>query len=226
MANFEQHINVAVIATGVLIVPLASSGLITIEESLISLSLGVLGGILPDLDSDRSKPVQISFKILSIFIPLLILISLSDMNLPILQMIAMWLFSSVVLGLTLFKLFLALTKHRGIFHSIPMGILFFQLTNIIFYHLLNYSLTFSTIAGFFVFFGFIIHLLLDELVSLNILGLKIKSSLGTALKLYTKHNLIGTAIVYTLIVGLYLFLPIEKEVFIKMIEILKTVKLV
>lgn len=71
MASFEQHVNVAVIATGVTIVPFYSSGVVDTSQSLVLLAFGVFGGVLPDLDSDSSKPVQIAFRILSIFLPFL-----------------------------------------------------------------------------------------------------------------------------------------------------------
>ena len=50
MALFEQHVNIAVIATGITIAPLYSAGLIDTNQSIILLGLGLLGGILPDLD--------------------------------------------------------------------------------------------------------------------------------------------------------------------------------
>ena len=206
MANFEQHVNIAVLSTGVLIVPLNASGLLTIEQSFITLCLGVLGGILPDLDSDNSKPIQISFKIISIFMPLLILLSLSNQHLPILHMIGIWLASSLILRLTLLKFFVSITKHRGIFHSIPMGIVFAQLTAISFFYFFHFTSFFSTIAGFFLFFGFIIHLLLDELVSLNALGIKVKKSFGTALKFWSS-DIKSVALFYVVAILLFVLMP-------------------
>lgn len=225
MASFEQHVNIAVIATGVLIAPLFSSGLIDTNQALILLSLGLLGGVLPDLDSDNSKPVQIFFKIISIFFPLLLILSLSD-NLPILHLIGIWLLSSAILHLLFSQLFLKLTVHRGIFHSIPMGILFAQLTILIFLHLLTFDLTFSTISGIFLFFGFFIHLLLDELISLNMIGLKMKKSLGTAMKFYDKNNKVGTLILYGFIIILFTSIPLEKDVYLDVFEALISMKFI
>ena len=207
-----------------MIVPLVSSELLSTQQALIALSLGLLGGVLPDLDSDNSKPVSISFKILSIFIPLLVLISLNDNELSILQMIGAWLLSSILLALTLFKLFLNLTVHRGIFHTLPMGFVFFQLISIIFYKFLEYDMLFSSLAGFFVFFGFLVHLLLDEFVSLNILGISIKQSFGTAFKFYDRNNKIGSGFLYLIIIGLYLYQPLDFSIFSTMIEAFRDVK--
>ena len=224
MASFEQHVNGAVIATGVVIAPLYSASLIDATQSIIVLALGIVGGVLPDLDSDNSKPIQIVFKMFSIFFPLIVLLSISK-NLSLAYLIGFWLISTLVLRLTIFKLFLLLTSHRGIFHSIPMGVVFGQITTIIFYKFLHYDLIFSTIAGIFLLFGFLVHLLLDELVSLNALGMSIKKSFGTAFKLYDKNNLLGTLMLYIFIGAFFYFIPVRGDVFIDIFNVLKGVKL-
>ena len=224
MASFEQHVNGAVIATGVVIAPLYSASLIDATQSIIVLALGIVGGVLPDLDSDNSKPIQIVFKMFSIFFPLIVLLSISK-NLSLAYLIGFWLISTLVLRLTIFKLFLLLTSHRGIFHSIPMGVVFGQITTIIFYKFLHYDLIFSTIAGIFLLFGFLVHLLLDELVSLNALGMHIKKSFGTAFKLYDKNNLLGTLMLYIFIGVFFYFIPVRGDVFIDIFNVLKGVKL-
>jgi len=224
MASFEQHVNIAVVVTGIAIVPLNSSGLLDINQSLIVLFLGLIGGILPDLDSDNSKPIQISFKILSIFLPLLVLLSLSQ-NMSLIYMLSIWLISTIFLHFVVFKIFLNLTVHRGIFHTIPMGLLFGEITIFIFYSIFNYELIFSTIAGLFIIFGFLIHLLLDEIISLNLLGIGVKKSFGTALKLYDKNNIIGTFIVYLLVILIPFLIEIDKQVFVHILEIFNKIKI-
>jgi len=225
MASFEYHVNVAVIATGVLITPVYSSGLIDVNQSLIILGLGLVGGILPDLDSDNSKPIQIIFKMLSIFLPLLVLISINK-EFPVLHLIGIWIVSTLVLQLLFFQLFLKLTSHRGIFHSIPMGIFLAQIVILLFYRVLDQNLTFSTIAGSFLFIGFIVHLLLDELVSVNALGFKMKKSFGSALKLYDKNNISGTVVLYALIAVLFFLTPQKEEVYLNLFEIFKNIKFI
>jgi hypothetical protein len=223
LASFEQHINISIVATGIIIVPLHHAGILSTYDSLISLSLGSIGGILPDLDSDNSKPVQIVYKMLSIFLPLLFLFSFGD-NLSLLHLAIAWLISSIVLSFTVFKLFVMMTSHRGIFHSVPMGILFSQLTILLSIHIFHTSLHLALTNGFFIFYGFIIHLLLDELFSLNALGIKIKKSFGTAFKFYDKNNLIGTFILYVLIIILATLIPIDKNIYYDIFNTLSNVK--
>lgn len=225
MASFEQHVNGAVISSGVIIVPLHSASIIDSSQSLIVLGLGLIGGVLPDLDSDNSKPIQIVFKIISIFFPLIVILAIEN-ELTLVYLVAYWLLSTLILRITLFQLFISLTTHRGVFHSIPMGIVFAQITMIIFYKLFEFDFLFSTIAGIFLFFGFIVHLLLDELVSLNALGVRIKKSFGTAFKFYDKNNLLGTVLLYIFIVGFFFFIPIKVDIFLDIFEVIKNIKLI
>lgn len=224
MASFEQHVNVTVIATGIVIAPLHTAGLLDINQSLVALGLGLVGGMLPDLDSNNSKPIQIVFKILSIFLPLLVLLAVFD-DLSIAKMLIIWLGASLFLHLGVFKVFLSLTTHRGIFHSIPMGLLFAQLTTLIFHYILDITMTTSLISGFFIFFGFMTHLLLDEIFSVNALGLRMKKSFGTALKVYDKNNHMGSIVLYALVIILFFIIPIESELFINIFDTLKNVKI-
>ncbi len=224
MASFEQHVNISVISTGIVIVPLNSSGLLDINQSLIVLFLGLIGGILPDLDSDNSKPIQISFKILSIFLPLLILISLSQ-NMSLVSMLGIWFLTTMFLHFVVFKIFLNLTVHRGIFHTIPMGLLCGEIMIFLFHIILGFDLTFSTIAGLFTIFGFILHLILDEIIALNLLGIGVKRSFGTALKLYDKNNKLGTFILYLLLSIIAFLIEIDTQVFEHIIEILNKIKI-
>lgn len=220
MAAFKQHLNIAVIATGMVVVPLHASGVLTTYHSVLALFLGVVGGILPDLDSDSSKPVQIAFEILSIFLPLLILL-LTVGKLPLLKTILLWIILTIVLRLTLFNVLLKLTVHRGLFHSIPMGFFIFEILTLIFYEVFNYSIQHSLILCFFIFYGFIVHLLLDEVYSVNLEGMKLKKSFGTAFKLYEKHNIKGTAILYFLIAISYFFTPLKEADFLHVVNIIK-----
>jgi hypothetical protein len=223
MASFEQHLNTAVIVTGILIAPLHSADFITTQQAFIVLSLGLIGGILPDLDSDHSKPVKIVFKILSIFFPLLIIVSLAK-NLPIFQIIIIWFVSGMILQQLFSQFFLKQTVHRGLFHTIPMGVLFAQLTLLLFFRVFQYDLKFSTIAAVFLFMGFMIHLLLDEFSSINALGLTIKKSFGTAFKLYARRNILGTLILYSMIIGLFMNMPIDNSIYPEILAIIKNIQ--
>ena len=224
MASFEQHINGAVVASGIAVVPLYTSSIVDMNQSLVLLGLGMLGGVLPDLDSDNSKPIQISMRILSLFLPLLAVLALIE-DLSLIKILAVWLGAFVFLNYVVFKIFFKFTVHRGIFHSVPMGLFLGLVFIFLFHDIFEYDSFFSTLSGVFIFFGFLVHLLLDELVSLNALGISIKKSFGTALKLYDKHNIYGSISLYVLIAIMLYSVDIDLDVFAKVYDSFENIKL-
>lgn len=223
MASFQQHLNLSVIASGVIIVPLHHAGFLTPNEAVIALIFGIIGGVLPDLDLEYSKPSQILFQILSIFSPMLIIIYFFK-DIPVLYNIIIWFLLSFFFYFILRKILGQFTVHRGIFHTIPMGILFAQITLFISQNILHQSDLFSSILAFFIFFGFMTHLILDEIFSINIHGIKMKKSFGTAFKLYDKNNIIGTIILYILILLIYKYIPINTNIYIHIFKIISKIK--
>ena len=218
MASFEQHLNVAVVSTGLFIVPLNLVGAFDTKSSIIALFLGLLGGIFPDLDSDTSKPINIFFKILSIFFPLLILIFLG-IKMPLLYILVVWLASTLLFHFGIFKFFILVTKHRGIFHSVPMALFIGLILIYFFSKVVHFSEVISLLFGMFFIFGFIIHLILDEIFSINALGFEIKKSFGSAFKFYDRNNKLATILLYVAIAILIFKLNISNESFIKLKDI-------
>lgn len=206
MAAFKEHFNIGTVATGVVVVALHAAGLLDLSESFTALFIGIVGALLPDIDSDNSKPLQVVFRILSVSVPLLVLLAFFP-AMPVLRIVILWVVFALLFKATLFKLFLHLTHHRGIFHSIPMGVLFAQLTLLFGYYVEKVGLQASTIYAFTLFFGFMTHLVLDEIYSVDAFGARMKKSFGSACKLYDKYNVTGTVIVYVLIVLCGFFLP-------------------
>jgi len=224
VASFAQHVNTAVVISGITIAPLYSSSLIDINQSLALLFFGMIGGILPDIDLENSKPIQITSSILSIFIPLLAILTLLQ-SLSISKMLFIWFLSSVLLHFFIFKILLHFTIHRGVIHSIPMGLLFAHGITIVFYNMLGFEELFSLLCGLFLFIGFIIHLVLDEIVSLNAFGMSFKKSLGSALKFYDRNNLTGSVLLYISIIILQIIYPLNIEYIIDIFNSFKNINL-
>jgi len=224
MASFAQHVNTAVVISGITIAPLYAASLININHSFALLFFGMIGGILPDIDLDNSKPVQIASSILSIVIPLLAILTLLE-SLSISKMLFIWFLSATLLHFFIFKILLHLTIHRGVIHTIPMGLLFALILNIFFFNILEFDKLFSLLCGLFLFIGFMIHLVLDEIVSLNAFGMSFKKSLGSALKLYEKNNILGTILIYLFIIIALVSYPIEIEQMSQIINSFKNIKL-
>ncbi len=66
-------------------------------------------------------------------------------------------------------------------------------------------------AGLFVFLGFVIHLLLDEIYSVDFTGARIKKSFGTALKLFERRSPSSSVLMAGALVALVMVAPPSAE---------------
>ena len=159
-------------------------------ESALAGFLTAFGGMLPDLDSQTSRPVRELFGILAAVGPLLVLGNvLETLHLPptkeagALTFIALYLLirfgGSWLIG--------KLAVHRGMFHSIPAACISGQIA-----FLADSSSTFETkwMIATGVFLGFLSHLILDEVYSVEWTGvhLKLKKSAGSAMKMVGRNQ--------------------------------------
>ena len=69
------------------------------------------------------------------------------------------------------------------------GLFFAFLTAIVYRYLLGRHEGVAWLAGGFMFMGYMVHLVLDEIYSVDVLGTRIKRSFGTALKFYDGRRL-------------------------------------
>lgn len=65
----------------------------------------------------------------------------------------------------------------------------------------------SWIAGFFTAGGYLTHLILDELYSVDLYGAKLKKSFGTALTFFSWHKPLPFLVLYATILGAWQFTP-------------------
>jgi len=213
VANFSTHVNVASLSGAVL------SSLLAINTHLDNKTIffcfigTIIGGILPDIDHNRSTPLKIMHFIFANLISFLVIYKYFN-KLKILEMVFIWIAINLIVGI-IFFIFKKFTKHRGMIHSIPMAFLVWFLSSFILYNL-NFDVFRSYLIGMFVFIGFIIHLLLDEIYSVDLTGRKIKKSFGSALKLCSKNKKV-TFLIYSLLFLIFLFLP-QKEMFISFLK--------
>ena len=210
MANFATHLNVAAFVSGSVAVLFHYNGLCSKEEAFLCFFAGSIGGILPDIDHDKSTPVRIMEFFFSNLIAFLV-ISKYIGKFPVLNLVLIWLLSYLATSV-LFVFFKKITKHRGMIHSVPAALLAWFLTSILSYYYFNFDIEKSYLVGFFVFLGYITHLVLDEIFSVDLLGNRIKKSFGSALKICSKNSKINLFFYSALILS-FLFLPHKKEFF-------------
>ncbi|MBA6289240.1 metal-dependent hydrolase [Colwellia sp. MB3u-4] len=190
MANFKTHFNIAAAGTGISSAVLLSAGHTDINTALWFWFLGTIGGLLPDIDSDNSTSLDIIFNIFTAVILLMVLRYITGEHFREIRFIELLVIPLAVYSIMKWlirPLFEKVTVHRGSCHSllflILCGLLTTQLTWIFNNEYVTKSAILALLSGGFVFFGGLIHLILDEIYSVDLSNIRIKRSFGTALKI-------------------------------------------
>ncbi len=206
MANFRRHVEIATLASGMLSTVCLGAGIASSSEAIALWITGTLGGILPDIDSDNSSALDIVFSIVSLFSIVVIFSCFHDRY----STLVLWggcVLTYAVINFAVRPLFEAATIHRGIFHSILAGLFFaFSAVNLAF-HLGGLNANFSWLLGSFLLLGFLVHLILDELYSVDLSNARIKRSFGTALKIFDYTNLKISVLMAAAVLSTYYIAP-------------------
>ncbi len=182
MANFNTHITVAAVASGLLSTLCLQIGFIGTNDALSLTLAGTLGGILPDVDLQHSYPSRIIFSLLGMIVAFLWVFSTRNQ----LSIIELWVIGGIIyatIRYPIWMIFHQYTKHRGAIHSILAALSFALFTTSISFHFFAKTAFIAWFLGLLVFYGFIIHLLLDEFYSVDFTNRRIKRSFGTAMKI-------------------------------------------
>lgn len=193
MANFNTHLSIAAAAGTGAALATAEVHLITGAEMPWFVFLGMVGGLLPDIDASNSRPVRLLFNVLAFMGVAAALDVFKDRyaSYPLLLLVAgVYLF----IRYGIFALFNALTIHRGVFHSVLAALFFALLMICISYRFLHWDILHAWLNGVFIALGFIVHLLLDELYSVDLSNSRMKKSFGTALKLFSYNNMTASVL--------------------------------
>jgi hypothetical protein len=212
MANFKTHLSVASTLSGVLAIGCLEAGLAAPREVLVYFAAGTMGGVLPDIDSDHSTPIQIMFSAFGVVLAFLTVFSKAGAY-SIVELSLLWLFVYVVIRYVACRLFARFTVHRGIFHSLLAALFFWFLTTAVTYHVFALSPFHAWLTGCFVGLGYVIHLTLDELYSVDLMGASLKRSFGTALKVASWTNIKTTIVLGLATVCLLYFAAPRSDTF-------------
>ncbi|HIO93249.1 MAG TPA: hydrolase [Leucothrix mucor] len=210
MANFNTHITVAAVASGLLATLCLQVGFIGTSDALLLTLAGTIGGILPDVDLQHSYPSRIIFSLLGMIISFLWIFSTENQ----LSIIELWVIGLIIFAFIrypVWMIFHKYTKHRGAIHSLVAAFAFGLFTTSISFHFFSKTAFISWLIGMLVFYGFIIHLMLDEIYSVDFMNHRIKRSFGTAMKVIdTKQRAISGILIALGAISLW-FSPSSSE---------------
>jgi hypothetical protein len=187
MANFNTHLSVAIAASSGVALLAIDARIITIMDAPWMIAFGAIGGMLPDIDSGNSRPIKLFFNSLGI-LALLSVINVLKFHYQPYILLLMAAVAYLLVRYSALALFVRFTEHRGIFHSVLTAVFFSLLMVCIGCYFLRWNILHCWLSGFFIGFGFLVHLLLDELYSVDLTNRRMKKSFGTALKLYSYRN--------------------------------------
>ena len=200
MASFRGHISFAAVLGAVY--GAVGSIAFGLDWGPVFLGAGLttIGGLMPDLDSDSGVPVRELFSLAATIIPLLLLHRLRRFGFSIEQTIVLLALIYLFIRYGIAHVFKRYTVHRGMFHSIP-GMLIAGLGVFLVYNTSEELVRWFVAGGVMV--GFLSHLVLDELCSVDFMGARIRLNkfAGSALKFWSPSAL-ATFIAYLLLFGL------------------------
>lgn len=168
--------------------------------AFLAAGLTTVGGLLPDLDSDSGVPVREMFNLAATLTPFLVYRRLLSAGLTPEQLLVVLGGVYVLIRFGASEVFRRFTVHRGMFHSVP-GMLITGLTVFLLYHSPDRMLRVYLAGG--TMLGFLSHLILDEIYSVDFMGLrpKLNKYAGSALK-FTSPSWLATGVTYLVMVCL------------------------
>ena len=209
MANFNTHFTVAAGASAVVSATLLSMEVVSPEQAVVAFGIGTLGGLLPDVDSAHSTSIKVGFNVLSLLLTImLIFVKSSTYSLVEIFVVASLVF--VGIRYAFLEFFRKISKHRGMFHSVPVAVIWGIVVAILCKWFFDLNSLVSWVYGFMVTWGYLVHLILDETYSVDLGNRRMKRSSGTAFKFgmfKTRTQQIQTAVVYAAIPILFVLAP-------------------
>lgn len=196
----------AMTVSGALASTCIASGMATPEQAMEYVILGTLGGLLPDVDSDNSVPIRIAFLLCSVWAGFFAAFQLCK-HIPVSEALMLGVAVFVAIRFGVFYLFTECTVHRGVWHSLPAAALAGLATTNMGVWLFDVRVTTAWTQGLFVATGYVVHLVLDELFAVNMLGMQVKRSFGSATKLFSFAAPWPSVMLYAVLLGALMMAP-------------------
>ncbi len=209
MANFPTHLAFGTLVSGGLATLTLAANVVGPESLIVVAAAGVVGSVLPDIDLKDSRPGRAMFFGLASFFSFVSLFLWAGK----LSIAELWILAGGTFAFILYvvhAIFHRLSYHRGIFHSILAAVFFAFATAIAYRYLLGRHEGVAWLAAGFMFVGYLVHLTLDEIYSVDVADRRIKASFGTALKLWDGKHIGHSAVMAVCTVAAFLLTPPTK----------------
>lgn len=194
MADFNTHVFAAAAVASIGATVCTKLLNLPISTALLLTAGGTIGGVLPDIDLKDSVPSKILFSVFGVVAAIAWMFArIADFSVAELWVFGIAIF--LLIRLPLWALFHQCTVHRGALHSIAAAFMFSLLATVVGEHVLHVAAETSWLLFGFVFVGVIVHLLLDEIYSVDFMGARIKRSFGSALKLLDAQRIAASCLV-------------------------------
>lgn len=183
MAGYREHVSVS----GLLGIAYACAAIFLFGYSIVQAAIAAvltwISGMLPDLDSESGKPIRELFGVTAALAPLLLLQNIHSLGVNGDRAMLFALISYGVVRYGGAFMLAKLTVHRGMFHSLPALLIAAEIT-FLSYH--SAELRTRVLMGVGVGLGFLSHLVLDEMYSVQWDGAKVRlaKSSGSAMKFF------------------------------------------
>ncbi len=157
----------------------------SIESGLLAAGLCSVAGMLPDLDSESGIPLRETSMFAAAVVPMLMIDRFRDLGLTHEAMALAAMLIYITIRFVVVEVFKRYTVHRGMWHSIPAAASVGLLAYLVMPCPAQSIRVYKTAA---VVLGFMVHLILDEIWSIDFRGgrWRLKKSFGTALKFWGK----------------------------------------
>ena len=151
---------------------------------LLATGLCSLSGLLPDIDSESGIPMRESVAFVAAVVPIMAVDRLQSFGFSTEGVILVGGAIYIAIRYGLVEILRRYTVHRGMWHSLPAAMIAALIMFLLCSH--DESIDWRIYKAGAVLLGFLSHLMLDELYSLNWTrgGLRVKKSFGTAMKLW------------------------------------------
>ncbi len=184
MADFKTHITTST----VLGVGYGIGGFllfdIPLTHAMVAGTLCSVAGMLPDLDSASGIPQREMLCFMSVLAPMLMMRRMRMLGVDPETMVFIAILTYIFIRFVVGRAFKRYAKHRGMWHSLPAAMIAGLTTFLV---CLSPELEIRLYKAWAVVIGFISHLILDEIYSVDLSGnsIRIKKSFGTAMKWFS-----------------------------------------